>query len=135
VAGGGHGGSMRSVTAATAPTLLGWRWKKPPGPVGPKTLVGPVQWPRPVGLIKQKNQNGFIFEFKYISEFGKTLKNFTRRFRRNLDTRIFPKFILASQGFLENTICHAMNATLCQIKLSKNLFLRHFSQKCKLMHF
>jgi hypothetical protein len=70
-----------------APTLLGWRWKKPPGP------VGPVQWPRPVGLIQQKHQNGFIFEFKYISEFGKTLKNFTRRFRRNLDTRIFPKFI------------------------------------------
>jgi hypothetical protein len=25
-------------------------------------------------------------------EFGRTLRNFTRRFRRNLDMRIFPKF-------------------------------------------
>jgi hypothetical protein len=30
---------------------------------------------------------------------------------------------------LENTICHAMNATLGQIKLSKNLFLRQFFPK------
>jgi hypothetical protein len=25
-------------------------------------------------------------------DFGTTLRNFTRRFRRNLDMRIFPKF-------------------------------------------
>jgi hypothetical protein len=28
VAGGGHGGGLRSVTAAAAPAQLGWRWKK-----------------------------------------------------------------------------------------------------------
>jgi hypothetical protein len=52
------------------------------------------------------------FEFQMNLDFGKTLMNFTRRFRRNLDMRIFLKFFKASQGFLENKICHAMNATL-----------------------
>jgi hypothetical protein len=32
------------------------------------------------------------FEFQMNLDFGKTLRKFTRRFRRNLDTRIFPKF-------------------------------------------
>jgi hypothetical protein len=44
----------------------------------------------------------------------------TRRFRRNLDTRTFSKFFCSPQGFLENTICHAMNATLSQMKLRKS---------------
>jgi hypothetical protein len=44
----------------------------------------------------------------------------TRRFRKNLDTRIFPKFFWASQVFLENTMCHAMKATLGQIKFRKS---------------
>jgi hypothetical protein len=33
-----------------------------------------------------------IFKFQCILEFGKTLRNSTRRFRRNLDMRIFSKF-------------------------------------------
>jgi hypothetical protein len=45
-------------------------------------------------------------------DFRKTLTNFTRRFGRNLDMGIFSKFFYASQEFLENTICHSMNATL-----------------------
>jgi hypothetical protein len=53
-------------------------------------------------------------------EFGKTLENSTRTCRRNLGRRIFPKFFLASKGFLENKICHAMNAALGQIKLRKS---------------
>jgi hypothetical protein len=32
------------------------------------------------------------FEFLKNIDFGKTLRNFIRRFRRNLDMRIFPKF-------------------------------------------
>jgi hypothetical protein len=32
------------------------------------------------------------FEFQMNLDFGKTLRNFTRRFRRNMDMRIFPKF-------------------------------------------
>jgi hypothetical protein len=52
-------------------------------------------------------------------EFDRTWRNFIRRFRRNLDMRILPKFSLASQGFVENTICYAMNATLGEIKMRK----------------
>jgi hypothetical protein len=40
------------------------------------------------------------------------LRNFTRRFRRNLDMKIFPKFFYVSQGILENIIFHAM---LCDL--------------------
>jgi hypothetical protein len=43
-----------------------------------------------------------------------TSRNSTRGFRRNLDMIIFAKFFMAPQGFLENKICHAMNATLSQ---------------------
>jgi hypothetical protein len=46
------------------------------------------------------------FEFQMNLEFGETLNNFTRRFRFNLDMKIFPKFFYASQGFLENKIWH-----------------------------
>jgi hypothetical protein len=60
------------------------------------------------------------FEFQKSLEFGQTLRNSTWRFRRNLDMMIFPKFFYASEGFLENKICHAMNATLGQIKLRKH---------------
>jgi hypothetical protein len=48
-------------------------------------------------------------------DFGKTLRISIRRFRRNLDMRIFPKFFYASQGLLENKIFHATNATLGQL--------------------
>jgi hypothetical protein len=41
----------------------------------------------------------FIFEFKPILEFGKTLGICMCRFRRNLDMGIFPKIFHVSQGF------------------------------------
>jgi hypothetical protein len=41
---------------------------------------------------------------------------------------IFPKFFKDPQGFLENTICHAMNATLSQIKLRKSFLRLNFSK-------
>jgi hypothetical protein len=34
-----------------------------------------------------------IFELQLNSDVGKTLRISTRRFRRTLDTRIFPKFL------------------------------------------
>jgi hypothetical protein len=52
--------------------------------------------------------------------FCKIWKKSSRRFKRNLDMRIFPKFLYDSQGFLENKICHALNATLGQINLRKS---------------
>jgi hypothetical protein len=63
-----------------------------------------------------------IFDFQMNLDFWQDLDNSLRRFRRNLDMRIFPKFFYDSQGFLENKICHAMNTTLGQSKL-RNLFL------------
>jgi hypothetical protein len=53
-------------------------------------------------------------------EFGRPLRNFIWRFRRNLDMMIFHKFFSGSQGFLENKLCHAMNASLGQINLRKS---------------
>jgi hypothetical protein len=53
-----------------------------------------------------------IFKFQMDLEFGMTLMNLERRFRRNFDMRIFAKFFYASQGFLENKICHAMICNL-----------------------
>jgi hypothetical protein len=65
VAGGSHGGAVRSVTAVGAPALHDWRWKKLTGLVGPKTPSGPVQQPRPVGLIKEKKiKRVLIFEIE-----------------------------------------------------------------------
>jgi hypothetical protein len=62
----------------------------------------------------------FDIEFQMNLNFEWTLRNFAMRFRRNLDVRIFPKFFYASQGFLENKICHGTNASLGQIKLRKH---------------
>jgi hypothetical protein len=42
--------------------------------------------------------------------------------------RIFLKLFLASQGFVENKICHAMNATIGQIKLRKHFLYVKFSK-------
>jgi hypothetical protein len=67
-------------------------------------------------------------------EFSRTLRNFTRRFRRNFDMRIFLNSSRLPKEFLENKICHVMNASLGQIKL-RNLFLRLNFLKCNLMHF
>jgi hypothetical protein len=43
----------------------------------------------------------FVFEFKQILEFSKTLGICSCRFRRNLDMGFFPKIFLVSQGFLK----------------------------------
>jgi hypothetical protein len=40
-----------------------------------------------------------ICNFQWILEFGRTLRISTRRFRRNFDVGIFPKFFLDPQGF------------------------------------
>jgi hypothetical protein len=46
-----------------------------------------------VGLDPREDSNEkLIFEFQLNLDFGKTLRNFTRRFRRNREMRIFPKF-------------------------------------------
>jgi hypothetical protein len=45
-----------------------------------------------VGPVPGEISNGKTdFDFQLILDFDKNLANFTRRFRRNLDMRIFPK--------------------------------------------
>jgi hypothetical protein len=41
---------------------------------------------------REDSNKKLIFEFQMNLEFGRTLWNFTRRFRRNLEMLIFPKF-------------------------------------------
>jgi hypothetical protein len=50
---------------------------------------------RGVGRIRSRAriQKEIIFEFQLILEFGRTLENCTRRFRRNFDMEIFPKIL------------------------------------------
>jgi hypothetical protein len=38
-----------------------------------------------------KSQKDIAFEFQLILEFGRTLENYTRRFRKKFDMGIFPK--------------------------------------------
>jgi hypothetical protein len=40
---------------------------------------------------RAKIQKEILFEFQLILEFGRTLEDYTRRFRRNFDMEIFPK--------------------------------------------
>jgi hypothetical protein len=75
--------------------------------------AGPAGSARP-NHRRDSNGNDF-FQFQMNLEFGNTLRISTRRFRRNLDMRIFPKFFLASPRFFKNEIFHAMNATLGQL--------------------
>jgi hypothetical protein len=77
----------------------GWGIGAAHGPFGPGNEGGspgrsrPARRPGLAGLISiGKIKRVFIFEFKYISKFGKTLRISAWRFRMNLDTRIFPKF-------------------------------------------
>jgi hypothetical protein len=69
---------------------------------------------------KEKNRNVLIFEFKYILEFGKTL----RISKGDLEAIWTQGFFLNSSrlpnDFRKNIICHAMNATLSPIKLRKS---------------
>jgi hypothetical protein len=55
--------------------------------------VGQCGWTGPAGPDPKGDSNGnLIFEFQGFLEFGKTLRNSTRRFKRNLGMGIFPKF-------------------------------------------
>jgi hypothetical protein len=47
-------------------------------------------------------------------DFGKTLRISTRRFRRNLDMRIFPKFLWASQGLNWENLFFGLNSSKMQ---------------------
>jgi hypothetical protein len=63
-----------------------------------KREAGRAKWAKrpsgPVGCVKKAFWNK-----KWIWEFTKALEICTRRFRRNFDTRIFPKFFYDPQGF------------------------------------
>jgi hypothetical protein len=61
---------------------------RPTGPDGPKGRVGQLA-AGPIGPEAEKNPLGIKIGF---FEFTKALQICTRRFRRNVDTRIFPKF-------------------------------------------
>jgi hypothetical protein len=102
---------FRRGSKCTRACGAGWARKRP----GPARRM--ASW---AGLQGNYSKWEFFFEFYGFLEFGKTLRMSTGRFRRNLEMGIFPKFFLASQGYLENTIYHAMNATLSQIKLRQS---------------
>jgi hypothetical protein len=59
-----------------------------------------VRETEPVGPDSRRRfrQESFCY-FQWILEFGKTLRIYTRRFRRNFDVGIFPKSFLDPQGF------------------------------------
>jgi hypothetical protein len=78
--------TRRGTGAARRPAGLGEEGSSP-------ERSGLVRRPGRAGLISiGKIKRVLIFKFKYISEFGKTLRISTWRFRMNLDTKIFPKF-------------------------------------------
>jgi hypothetical protein len=56
---------------------------------------GPAEGQGPGGGVENwrwaKAQKGILFEFQLILEFGRTLENCIRRFRKKLDMGIFPK--------------------------------------------
>jgi hypothetical protein len=59
-----------------------------------------------------------LSSFIWNLDFCQTLEICTGRFRRNFDIGILPKILYASQGFLENEICHAV---LCNLRSKFNL--------------
>jgi hypothetical protein len=71
---------------------------------------------RPIEPAGLDSREGFKFEidseFQMNLEFGKTLRNFTRRFRRNLNMRIFLNSSRLLKDFQKNKICHAMICNL-----------------------
>jgi hypothetical protein len=62
--------------------------RRPVGPCGPKGWMGHLA----AGLIGPKVEGNFFLNKNWIFEYTKALDICTSRFRRNLDTRIFPKF-------------------------------------------
>jgi hypothetical protein len=60
---------------------------------GGSGLLGGAGWHGRAGTVPRGDFKWkLIFEFQINLDFGKTLRISTRRFRRNLDVRIFPKF-------------------------------------------
>jgi hypothetical protein len=51
------------------------------------------------GRLCQTPGKEFIRNLNWVLDFVKALENCRRRFRRNFDVGIFPKFFYASQGF------------------------------------
>jgi hypothetical protein len=85
----------------------GWR-PRPSGEGGRRLGLGERRWPKrggggsgPTegqglgGWAENRRwaqaQKEILFEFQLIFEFGKTLENCTRRFRKKFDMGIFPK--------------------------------------------
>jgi hypothetical protein len=50
---------------------------------------GPDSWVE--NQRRAQAQKGILFKFQLILEFGRTLENCTRKFRKKLDMGIFPK--------------------------------------------
>jgi hypothetical protein len=73
--------------AARAHKMRQW-WRRPVGPGRKTTGWGGLAGPNPES---GQNSREILFEFQLILKFGRTLKNCTRRFRRDFDMRIFSK--------------------------------------------
>jgi hypothetical protein len=69
------------------------RKKRSGGPSGPNR---PVRRP---GWLGQNLKRISFWNKNWIFEYSKTLEIYTRGFRRNFDVWIFPKILLAPQGF------------------------------------
>jgi hypothetical protein len=72
----------------------GWAWEKEAAQER-RRGSGPTEGRGPGGWAKNRRwaqaQKEILFEFQLILEFGRTLENCTRRFRKKFDMRIFPK--------------------------------------------
>jgi hypothetical protein len=82
----------RNHIPADTPRVLRANWASKGG--GSLQRMGrPMQWTGLAGPdIKENSNKSLIFEFQGFLEFCQTCRNSTRRFRRNLDMEIFPKF-------------------------------------------
>jgi hypothetical protein len=76
---------------------------------------GDLGWAR----IKESLKSDLIFKFKWSFRIWQDLKKIYKDFYEEFGHEDFSKFFLASKEFLENKICHAMNANLGQINLRK----------------
>jgi hypothetical protein len=122
---GGGKGSMASGPARHAGHSIGWAegyWAE--------------RLNRPAGQLGRLDRNGreILFEIKIRILNLPRLWKFAQGDLEGILTQGF--FLNSSRilkDFRKKTICHAMNATLSQIKLRKT-FLCYFFQKCKLMH-
>jgi hypothetical protein len=88
---GRHKPKEKSHSRASAMGHAGLLGKQ--GRQWPEKGSGPARQPKPTGPESKKGlKSDLIFEFQWIFGIWQDLRNFIRRFRRNLDMRIFPKF-------------------------------------------